>query len=519
VSYLTPVTPYKHQDAAQYACLNKPKRPTDRDVFAFLMEQGTGKTKVIFDEFGMRESARDLRNMLVIAPKGCVYNWPEVEMPVHMSADLKERTSVFAWRAGEGSGYMAQLNRFLKQQDRPRIFVCNVEALSTTQAAVDACAEFLKARRTLMVIDESTCIKGVSTRTSRVRSVLALGKLAYARRILTGLVSPRSPLDLFSQFDFLDYRIIGFQSYYAFRARYAIIKKKHEVYTQPVLRGANGAVLTNENGEVLRKTSNLDVVVGYRHVEELNQRIAPYMFRVVKDDCLDLPPKIYVPPWRVELTPEQKRILKELKTTAMAKLDSGEYVSTQIKIVTILRMHQVLCGHVRHENQADNEDPVPVKSNRLSALLDILGGHSGKALIWSGYRYSIKEIVDALRREYGAGSVVSYFGGTSDSDRSNAVRRFQNDANCRWFVASQSSAGKGLTLHAASLCVFYSNTYNLEERMQSEDRAHRAGLKHSVSYIDLMSEDAIEKKLVNALRKKLDLATEVMGDRYREWIV
>jgi SNF2 family DNA or RNA helicase len=515
VSYLSPVTAYKHQDAAQLACLSKPERPTNADVFAFLMEQGTGKTKVIFDEFGMREAARDLRNMLVIAPKGCVYNWPEVEMPVHLSDDLKERTSVYAWVSGGNKGHMAQLTRFLRAQDRPRIMVCNVEALSTTQAAVDACVAFLKARRTLMVIDESTCIKGVSTRTSRVRSVLALGKLAYARRILTGLVSPRSPLDLFSQFDFLDYRIIGFQSYYAFRARYAIIKKKHEVYQQPLIRGADGAVLTDGEGNALRKQSNQDIVVGYRNVDELNRRISPYMFRVVKDDCLDLPPKIYMPPWKVELTPEQRRILKDLKTTAQAQLDSGEYISTQLKIVTILRMHQVLCGHVKDENEKEHS----IKSNRLSALLDILGGHSGKSIIWSGYRHSIKEIVDSLRREYGPGSTVHYFGDTTDNDRSDAVKRFQNDSNCRWFVASQGSAGRGLTLHAASLVVYYSNTHNLEERMQSEDRAHRAGLKHSVSYIDLMTEDAIEKKLVNSLRKKLDLATEVMGDRYREWIV
>ena len=510
MDYLPAYPPYTHQKKALERVTLRPNYPSDADVFAFLMEQGTGKTKVILDEFGIREAAQDLRNLVIIAPKGAASNWFDTEIPKHLSEDLKSRTLVLIWRSGGGVGFKREVERFLKTQDRPRILVVNVEALSTVQAAVDLVDEFIGQRRTMAVVDESTRIKGLAERSARAQNVILLGERAYARRIATGTVAPRSPLDLYSQFQFLDLRILGFQSYYAFRARYAQLIDMQV----GLLRGADGKVRTDGSGNALRRT--VKVVKGYRHIDELHERIAPYSYRVLKEDCLDLPPKIYMEPRRVPLTDEQRRILKDLKETAQAELASGDFISSTMKMTTLLRMHQVLCGHVKDED--GHEHAIP--SKRIEATLEVLDEQVGKAIIWSGFTYCIKEIVAALKKEYGPESVVHYYGATSDALRAEAKVRFQEDPTCRWFVANQETAGMALTLTKANLSLYYSNTWDLEDRLHSEDRPHRAGLQHSVSYVDLVAEDSpMEMKLIQNLRKKLDIQTIIHGDSFREWIV
>ena len=465
------------------------------------MEMGTGKTKVIIDEFGIREDARDCRNLLVIAPAGVYRNWSGIEIPKHLAPELLERTIVFVWETGGGVGFKNRAEWFLKVQDKPRILVMNVEAFSVVQSAIELASTFIGQRRTMVVIDESTKIK--TPEAKRTRAIIDLSRKSYARRICSGLVAPRSPLDVFSQFNFLDQRILGFRSYFAFKSRYAITKNI-------------GPPRIVEPGKKGKKVRDRIITVGYRNEEELKDKIAPYSFRVLKDECLDLPPKIYMEPRNVELTDQQRRVLKELKTTAQARLETGEFMSVKLKLEMLIRMHQVLCGKFVDEDGKEHEIP----SLRLNALSEVLDEHSGKAIIWSGFRHSIKEIVNALEKEYGPQSVVSFYGDTSASDRVEASSRFQNDSTCRWIVANPQTGGMGNTWTAASLVIYFSNTWSLEDRLQSEDRAHRDGLKHPVAYVDLMcSEVPFESKLISSLRKKLDLASIISGDGYREWVI
>jgi SNF2 family DNA or RNA helicase len=464
------------------------------------MEMGTGKTKVIIDEFGLREDAKDCRNLLVIAPAGVYRNWSNIEIPKHMAPELLERTIILVWETGGGVGFKNRAEWFLRIQDRPRILVMNVEAFSVVQSAIGLASMFIGQRRTMVVIDESTKIK--TPEAKRTASIINLSRKSYARRICSGLVAPRSPLDVFSQFNFLDQRILGFRSYFAFKARYAVTKNIGP--PRNVIPGPG------------KKVRDRIITVGYRNEEELKDKIAPYSFRVLKDDCLDLPPKIYMEPRNVELTDQQRRILKELKTTAQAQLETGEYMSVKLKLEMLIRRHQVLCGKFVDEDGKEHEIP----SLRLNALLEVLDEHSGKAIIWSWFRHSIKEIVKVLEKEYGAQSVVSFYGDTSASDRVEASSRFQNDPACRYIVANPQTGGMGNTWTEASLVVYYSNTWSLEDRLQSEDRAHRDGLTHPVTYVDLMcSEVPFEAKLIASLRKKLDLASIISGDGYREWVI
>jgi SNF2 family DNA or RNA helicase len=178
-------------------------------------------------------------------------------------------------------------------------------------------------------------------------------------------------------------------------------------------------------------------------------------------------------------------------------------------------MQQVLSGHLK----TDDGEMVYFPSKRMDALTDILEEHSGKAIIWSRFRYDIQQITALLNKTFGKGSAVSYYGDTSDEDRNNAVRNFQNrDHPLRFFVGNPATAGYGLTLTEADLCVYYSNDYNLETRIQSEDRAHRIGQRNNVTYVDLISAGTIDEKIVEALRAKIDIGATVLGEQARAWL-
>jgi SNF2 family DNA or RNA helicase len=235
---------------------------------------------------------------------------------------------------------------------------------------------------------------------------------------------------------------------------------------------------------------------------------------VLKQDCLDLPEKIYTARY-VGLTDEQFKMYEQIRTTAMTMLDSGELITAPAVITQMLRMQQVLSGHLK----TDDGEMVYFPSKRMDALVEILQEHSGKAIIWSRFRYDIQQITALLNKTFGEGCAASYYGDTTDEDRNNAVRNFQNpDHPLRFFIGNPATAGYGLTLTEADLCVYYSNDYNLETRIQSEDRAHRIGQRNNVTYVDLISAGTIDEKIVEALRAKIDIGAIVLGEQARAWL-
>jgi SNF2 family DNA or RNA helicase len=256
-------------------------------------------------------------------------------------------------------------------------------------------------------------------------------------------------------------------------------------------------------------------VVGYQNLDELSKNVNEFSYRVLKKECLDLPDKIYQRR-EVELTPEQKKVYKQLKDYAIAELDSHEIVSVTSILTQILRLHQVICGFVRH----DNGEEVEVKSNRLDELLNILQEIQGKTIIWANYQYDIKRILKTLQEITGTESVATYYGETPDEERQEIIRRFQDpNSQLQYLVSNTQTGGYGITLTEASNVIYYSNNYDLEKRLQSEDRAHRIGQTNKVTYIDLVAKGTVDEKIVKALRNKLDLAQEVLGDeKWKDWI-
>lgn len=459
----------------------------DQEAFALLMAMRTGKTKTLLDDYGQRELAGEVKNLLVIAPGGVYRTW-EKAIDEHLSLDLKARVVAHIWRSGSAAGLRKARAAFLEEKERPRILVMNVEALSAVKEARLLAEEFLRAGPSMMAVDESTAIKNPKAkRTKFINQVLS--PQAEFRRILSGLPTPNSPLDLFCQFEFLDWRILNFKSFYTFRNRYAIMQR--------VSFGGR----------------TVDLVKGYQNIQELNERIDPFSYRVRLEDCYDLPAKAYMVR-EVGLTPEQERLYAEMKQFATVQLNETSHVTATIVISQILRLHQILCGHVVDE--LGNAHEIPEK--RTAELLGLLGEYDGKAIIWCSYDNNVRKVSAALEKEFGEGSAARFWGGNI-KNREEEERRFLNDPSCRFMVATAAAGGRGRTWTVAGLIVYYSNTPNLEHRSQSEERAQAIGKSAPVAYVDLMVPGTVEEKIIQNLRNKIDISSAIMGDDYREWLI
>ena len=305
---------------------------------------------------------------------------------------------------------------------------------------------------------------------------------------MTGSPVTRNPLDLYSQCEFLDPKHLDFPSYYAFRNRYAEMKT------------------------MFLSGRSVQVVGGFRHLEELSESLKAFSYRILKENCLDLPNKIYMER-EIQLTSEQERLYEQMRQEALATLN-GKTVTTMTALTQLMRLHQITCGHFA----ADDGSIQEVKNNRLAELLDVLDEIEGKAIIWAHYQHDVKNIFKLLEDKYGPGSVVHYYGKTLPEQRDYAIKNFKDNDKVRFFVGTPQTGGYGITLVQASTVIYYSNGYDLEKRMQSEDRAHRIGQKKKVTYIDFIAPNTIDEKIRKALRKKINIASKVMGEELKQWI-
>jgi SNF2 family DNA or RNA helicase len=456
----------------------------DKKVFAYFMEMGTGKSKVLIDNMSILYDKGYINGALIIAPKGVYKNWFDSEIPTHM-ADHIEKTMVL-WESSAGKSKEKELNTLFKSSYDLHILVMNVEALSTKKGKQFA-EKFLSCHKTLMAIDESTTIKNPGA--ARTKNIIALGKNVLYKRILTGSPVTKSPLDLYTQCWFLDPWLLDQQSYYSFRTRYALTRK------------------------IMVNGRQIEIVVGYRNLGELSEKIKPFSHRVLKDDCLDLPPKTYMKR-NIQLTEEQQKVYKQMKEIALATLN-GKLTTTHNVITQLMRLHQITCGHFK----SDDGQTQKIANNRLDELMDVLSEMEGKAVIWAHYRYDIESIVEAITKEYGEKSVVTYYGDTSTEDRQKAIKLIQDPkSEVRFIVGTPQTGGYGITLTGASTMIYYSNGYDLEKRQQSEARIDRIGQEKPMTYIDIIAEGTVDEKIVKALRTKVDIATQIMGEELKEWI-
>jgi len=471
--------PYEHQREAF-------RSSAEKNVYALLMDMGTGKTKVCLDTIGHLFEKQEINFSLIVAPKGVIANWLG-EIETHLPERIERE--VVLWKPALTKKFREILKDLSKPSpEKLKFLLMNVEAFSSKKG-VGVAEYFLKNFKVFMAVDESTTIK--NRQAKRTKALCKLGLEARYRRILTGSPVTRSPLDLYSQMNFLDEDILGFNSFYAFQGRFAVIQRR--------TMGAH----------------SFNHVVGFRRLDELTEILDQHSFRVRKEDCLDLPDKVYMRR-EVELTREQKKAYEQMKHFALARLQSGELATTKNVLTQLMRLQQICCG-----NLTDDAGVIhPLPSNRIEALLDICDELQGKALIWATWTMDIRSIADALRDRFSVQAVATLHGETPDSERQKVVESFQDrQSELRFIVGHPKTGGYGLTLTAATTVIYYSNSYDLELRIQSEDRAHRIGQTNKVTYIDLISPETVDDKIVKALRNKINIADAILGESAREWLV
>ena len=458
--------PYEHQRVAL-------RKGATQSVFGFFMEQGTGKTKVTIDNAVYLYNLELLDTVYVLAPNSVYTNWKK-EIEAHSSAN----NYIYQHKIDK---------KFYPKKDKLNWYLMNIEAFSH-KSGYNKGLELVEQRglTTMMVIDESTTIKNRTAK--RSKNVIKLGKGVRYKRILTGTPVTKSPLDLWSQFAFLDEDLLGFKSFYSFRARYCIMQSR------PV--GGN---------------RRIEFPVSYINLEQLEEKILPYTHRVLKKDCLDLPPQI----WQrrnIYLSNEQRNAYEILKEHARVVIQDKQS-SIHNKLTEIAKLQQVCSGFL----YSDDGKLVELSNAKLDELLNIIEEIEGKIIIWATFRHSIQKIEETLQKKYGEKSVVTLYGDTKK--RSEVVDNFNDPRGSRFLVSNPSVGGYGLTLNASSYQIFFNNSYNLEERLQAEARNHRSGQKaDKVTYIDLVAIKTIDEFIIKALKEKITISAKTLGEEVLDFL-
>jgi SNF2 family DNA or RNA helicase len=476
-----PFEPYAHQIEAL-------KRMKGKDAFALLMGMRTGKTKVTIDDWQQTSDMRNRAALLVVAPAGTYRVW-ETELQKHMEPEYYERAMIRTWDSRQGTRSISDVVMSM-DRTRPQVLITNVEAFSTSDVIRHACADFLqRSPQSVIACDESTTIKNENS--NRSKTLRIIRPMALKARILSGMPTPRSPLDIWAQFEFLKPGLLGFVSYKAFEDRYAVVRHMK-----------------------VGGRYSIRVPVRYKDtVEELWRKLAPHSYRKRLEECADVPKKLYVIR-EVELTSEQERMYREMEKNATVEISVGVHMTATMSVTRALRMHQLCCGWATDEEY----NVVPVSEKRTRAVLDLLSDHDGKAIVWCSYGRDLTKVREAIEWEFGPQHVASFWGGNAQI-REAESNRFKTDPSCRVMVATPASGGRGRDWSEANLIAYYSNTDNLEHRDQSEERASAVMRSDRVTIVDFAARDTIEWKIIYAMRKKMDLATVVMGDPPREWVV
>ena len=458
--YMFETKPFEHQRRAFYMS-------RDKENFALLMEQGTGKTKIIIDNAAYLYGQSKITALVIIAPNGVHRNWLRNEIPFHLPEWCPRKSAYYsASMKKRDKDYWAEVQR---SSNNLKIFSFNVEGF-VSKKAQSLITSIMRSEDVLLVVDESSRIKRSGAK--RTKFITKIGKEAKYRRILTGTPVTKGPEDVYSQFKFLDPYILGYESFYSFRARYCVM----------------GGF---ENRQI----------IAYNNIDELTKNIEGHSYRILKKDCLDLPDKIYQRAY-VDLSEAQRRLYNTMKDEWVADYQE-ETIEAPEAITRLLRLQQISCGWFPSDEPMQIDD----KNPRLELLKELLSDIDDKVIIWARFRADLKAIEDAL------GSLaVGYHGGVSNDARAHAVDAFQNDPKIRYFVGQPQSGGIGLTLTAASYAIYYSNSFDLEVRLQSEDRCHRIGTTNNVTYIDIEANKTIDKKIIKALRDKKSLADIVTRD-------
>lgn len=467
-----------------------------RPTYALFMEQGTGKTWTLLADIERLYAKGTIDSALVVAPNGVHLNWVNREIPTHMDGNIVAR----AWRSGAGARHMRSLEDLFRPrpegQSVPlRILAVNIDAL-VTKKGYEFCERFMLSGKPIIILDESSRIKNPDA--ARTKALMRLRQYCRGARIASGTPVTNSPVDVFAQMEFLESGLLGTTSYRAFVSEYAdVLPNNHPLMQNMVRRNPRAAY-----AQIIAR--NPDGSPRWRNLDKLQKLLEPHSFRVLKKDCLDLPDKIYKT-ITFEMNAEQQRAYDKMQDEL--RIDLGDNVELPVsELAALIKLQQITSGFV---NTPMGIRYVTDDNPRLKAFMDAVEDVDGKFIVWARFREELDAIRDALT-EAGI-SCVQYHGGVSRDDREAAVDSFQH-GDVRVFVGQPQSGGIGLTLTAAETVFYFSNDFNLETRLQSEDRAHRIGTRRNVVYIDIAAENTVDEQIARNLQRKKRTAAVVLGD-------
>lgn len=468
-SYEYETIPFEHQGK----CFQISR---DLEKFGIFAEQGTGKTKIIIDTAAWNYEKGVIDTLIVVAPNGVHRAWIEEEIPFHLPKRIPRKMGFH--KPTKTKKQQKIYDDVFNAKDCLRIYSFNVESFRS-QHSKQLFFDFIKKYRCLVAIDESDTIKNPSTK--QTRWLTKICRDVIFKRILTGTPITEGIENLYSQFLFLDKNIIGHTSFTAFKKQYCD------------MGGWEGTK-----------------VVGYKNTEELAKRVEGFTFRILKAECIDLPPKVYQL-WPVDMTAEQKKMYKDMMKEWSAEYN-GEKLTEDMAVARIIRCQQISSGWWPSKLE-DDIKMVPLKNNpKLEALKKVTELNRGKAVIWTRFKADTQIIKQTL-----GDCSLTYSGADNNDARAEAKHRFQNDPTIKYLIVSVQAGAAGLTLTAADYVIYYTNHHGLRFRLQSEDRTHRideernAG-RESIPYIDLCVTGSLDKSILNALRKKKSISDAFLED-------
>jgi SNF2 family DNA or RNA helicase len=504
-----------------------------KTAFALLMEQGTGKTKVIIDDAARCWGDGEIDALLVIAPNGVHTKWVTIEIPKHMPEWCPVVAAYYS--AGASKKHQATIEKLFERtpdgEARPlRVLTMNVEALATTEG-VKLLDRFTQTFNAMGVLDESQRFK--NPKAVRTDVMIKRRRRFPKRRIMSGTPVTKAPFDIFSQFYFLDPTILRTDSYTAFKTEYAEMLDKDHYLVKKLQRGAwqkkDGTPSKRVPQIIARDSEGLPV---YRNLDKLQRLIAKHSYRVLKKDCLDLPDKVYdVVPF--DMTPRQAEIYHRMERERRAELIrvidglesaarkhnvsldealmAGRELIVANKLVALAKLQQITCGYLKLEDGEVVRMFKKVMDNpRNVAMMSLVEDTEGQILFWAPHRDKVDQIVECLREGFDDAKIVRYDGAVKKADRMQGVDDFQ-EGKARFFVGNPASAATGLTLTAGETAFYYSDSFNYEHRAQSEDRNHRIGTT-SARYFDLAAIGTIDETIAKSHAAKKSIADYITGD-------
>jgi SNF2 family DNA or RNA helicase len=503
-------------------------------AFALLMEQGTGKTKVAIDDAARCWGEGKIDAMLVLAPNGVHTKWVTIELPKHMPDWCPYVAAYFS--AGATKKHLATIEKLFERtpngDPRPmRVLTMNYEALATVEG-IKLLDRFTNTFNAYGVVDESQRIK--NPKAVRTDAVLKRRRRFPVRRILSGTPVTKAPFDIFSQFYFLDPTILRTDSYTAFKTEYAEMLPPNHYLVKKLQRGAwqkkDGSPSKRVPQIIARDEAGLPQ---YRNLEKLQRLISKHSYRVLKKDCLDLPEKIYdsLP---FDMTPRQAevyhRMERERRAELMNVIDSlwkegkragmsqeealmvGRELIVANKLSAMAKLQQITCGYLKLEDGEVVRMFKKVMDNpRNQVLMQSVEDCEGSAIFWAPHRDKIDQIIECLREGYEDEKIYRYDGAVSKKDRMQYVDDFM-EGKGRFMVVNPASGATGQTWTIAETAYYYSNSFDLEHRIQSEDRNHRIGTTGHVRYFDLEAIGTIDRKIVESNQAKKAIADMITGD-------